>query len=248
MCRAGLPDRLVQLSLTLYFMNVSPYELHEYVNKDHTQLCEYKIKNYDEESELQKMPTPICPILTLNYVEDPDEFYFGPYVKETITKLAKEQVYFTNLPQDVLKTYAETVEASGGSGRSTGSHWSPGKPLEELVPLSMPVIPMYEQNKSNKFAFYFGKRRNLSTTALLWHDVHEVRNVADRDVQVQEVRDFDDTLRSEPMFEVFKPFFGECRKIDLEEFSVSLMHEFWALRETKERVRGKYVTAYLTAY
>ena len=209
MCRAGLPDRLVQLSLTLYFMNVSPYELREYVNKDHIELCEYKNKDCDEEGELQKMPTPLYPFLTQNHVVDFAVFYFGPYVKGTITKLAKEQVYFTNkdLPQDVLETYAETVEASGGSGHSTGSHWSPGKPLEELVPLSMP-LSMYERNKSNKFAFYFGKRRDLSTTALLWHDVHEVRNVADRDVQAQEVRDVDDktTLRSELMFGVFKPF------------------------------------------
>ena len=45
------------------------------------------------------------------------------------------------------------------------------------------------------------------------------------------------------MFGVFKPFFPQCRKIDLEEFSVTLMHEFWALRETKEKVRGKYVAA-----
>ena len=213
MCRAGLPDRLVQLSLTLYFMNISPYVLREYVNKDHTQLCEYKIKNYDEESELQKMPTPICPFLTLNYVVDPDEFYFGPYVKGTIAKLAKEQVYFTNkdLLQDVLETEL--------------------RPLEEKVPLITPLI-MHEQIKIYKSA-YLDK----------WKDEG---NVADRDVQAQEIRD--DYSQIRPMFEVFKPFFGECRKIDLEEFSVSLMHEFWALRETKERVRGKYVTAYLTAY
>ena len=199
MCRAGLPDRLVRLSLTLYFMNISPYELREYVKKDYIELREYKNKDYDEEGELQKMPTPLCPFLTQNYVEDPVEFYFCPYVKGTITKLAKEQVYFTNkdLLQDVLETKL--------------------RPLEEMVPLIVPltaVLPMYEQNKMNKFAYYFGKNKSKT---------HYRRDVQDEGNDADKI-----TLRSELMIGVFKPFFPQCRKIRREEFSVTMMHEFWA--------------------
>ena len=80
------------------------------------------------------MPTPLCPFLTQNYVVDPVEFYFCPYVKGTVTKLAKEQVYFTNkdLLQDVLETEL--------------------RPLEE----------MYEQNKFYKFA-YLDERTHVKT-------------------------------------------------------------------------------------
>ena len=152
-------------------------------------------------------------------------------------------MYFTNKDflQDVLETKL--------------------RPLEEMVPLINPltaVMPMHEQNKFYKFA-YLDERTHVKaeesgrvargftdsrpvSSSVSWRDGG---NVADRDVQAQEVRDVDDktTLRSELMFGVFKPFFPQCRKIDLDEFSVTLMHEFWALRETKEKVRGKYVAA-----
>ena len=176
MCRAGLPNSLVQLSLTLCLTNFSPHDL-----------CEYENKDYDEESVPQKMPTPLCPLLSQNvighlracltyYMVDPIRIYFSPYVQGALTKLAKEQVSHKNedLPQDVLETNTETVETSGGSGPSTGNHLSLSKPLDELETLSVPlsaVMPMYKLDKLRKLAYYFGRKSCPITQPLFWREV-----------------------------------------------------------------------------
>ena len=90
-CRAGLSYRLVQLSQTLCLMYISPHVLSENV-----------IKDYEKESEPQKMPTPICPLLSqsvlghlLAYIYycmvDPIKICLSPSVKGALPDVAKEQ-------------------------------------------------------------------------------------------------------------------------------------------------------------
>ena len=65
-------------------------------------LSENVIKDYEKESEPQKMPTPICPLLSQNvlghllayinyYVVDPIKICLSPSVKGALTNVAKEQ-------------------------------------------------------------------------------------------------------------------------------------------------------------
>ena len=117
LCRAGLSHRLVKLPLTLCLMCISPHAL-----------CENVIKDY-KESEPQKLPTPICPLLSLNvlghlwaylnyYMVDPVKICLSPSVKGAFTTVAKEQ------------------------------------PLGELAPLSEPLsdfVPLYELNKKKSY-------------------------------------------------------------------------------------------------
>ena len=125
-CRAGLNYRLVHCVSTLCLMYISPHGLSENV-----------IKDYEKESEPQKMPTPICPLLSqsvlghlLAYiyycVVDPIKICLSPSVKGALPNVAKEQhLYELNeeegYPNTKMLSWREVhVSPDGSDDRDEG--------------------------------------------------------------------------------------------------------------------------------